>query len=867
MRLAFLYGRFSLGSRPFDFDNLYESPRGLTGSELSCIEYALAMRDRGHEVALVVGQKMEPREWRGLNVFGMTDPRLVDGCDAVLSWNEPDLFREIKPGPLRVMNQQLNDFGYCQPAWGDFVDVVTSPSAHHLAFLRKQVGEQKSTRDGWPRWDVLPNGCDPSQYSLDRERIPGRVIWASSADRGLHLLLEAWPEIKTRVPHASLRAFYNFVTNEADDYETPTEIIRPDLLEVSQRKRYIQYAMGRLSGPRWDVEHVGSVSRERMRAEFEKSVVLGYPCDTIRYCVTGDTLVDTRSGLKRIDTLQNAEGMPVASTDGEYARVGKWFDSGDRETFRVKTRHGYAVTGTSNHPLLVITPDLEVAWREIGDLRVGDHVCVNRAATRFPERLVFPSFTYDRPKVTNGPQVKVLPTEMTSELGVILGYLVSEGSIGTHQIMFCNKDREVLREFDACWAKCFPDTRLHCFDDRPDDTPRREVHSQYVISFLRHIGLDPTGAYEKRVPWSILQSDRDSVSAFLGAYFEGDGSVSKYYTHVVSVSNGLLRDVQLLLLKFGIISVCHEREDDDKLGYVKVGGADNLLAFQNEIGFRSTRKRSYQQATSGKRQPQLDKVPFVRDLLERVLADRDRGPSRHNQRRYETDNATTLIASRAAILGGEEHVGKCPALTVRESILECADRVAEIDHATADRLRATCSLPYLFDPVVQIDAAGIQRTYDLSVPGPRAFTGNGIICHNTEGFSVTTMEACASGCLPVITDIDSLGRIYGDAAPMVKLDGGELAGAKKAEYVDLLVRGLTDAEWRAEHVSKCRALAETHAWPVLAEKLESIVADGLKHRDSSTYGRKNGNGKSAKTKRNGKPIKSAAPVVAAEGEE
>jgi glycosyltransferase involved in cell wall biosynthesis len=282
MRLAFLYGKFSLGQRPLDFDNLYTAPRGLTGSELSCIAYALAMKHRGHDVALIVGQKMEPREWRGLNVFPLNDPRIVDGCDAVLSWNEPDLFREISPGPLRVINQQLNDFGYCRPGWGEHVDIITSPAAHHMAFLQSQVGADKD-RDGAPRWEVLPNGCDPTQYDLARERIPGRVIWASSADRGLHLLLEAWPEIKQRVPHASLRAFYNFQPADFDEYEKGGPAIQPDLLELAQRKRYIQYAMGKLSGPTWDVEHVGSVSRDRIRSEFEKSSVLAYPCDTIRY--------------------------------------------------------------------------------------------------------------------------------------------------------------------------------------------------------------------------------------------------------------------------------------------------------------------------------------------------------------------------------------------------------------------------------------------------------------------------------------------------------------------------------------------------------------------------------------------------------
>jgi hypothetical protein len=276
MRLAFLYGRFSLGPRPIDFDQLYSAPRGLTGSELSCVEYALAMKARGHDVMLIAGQPMEARDWRGIKIRQLDNPRLVDGYDAVLSWNEPDLLREVDEGPLRLVNQQLNDFAYCRPEWWEHVDVVTSPSAHHLEFLKGQAPSVKS-------WTVLPNGCDPSQYDISAPRVPGRVIWASSADRGLHRLLEAWPTIKTRVSHASLRCFYNFQPADFDDYEVTSPHVQPDLLEIAQRKRYIQHAMSRLTGPRWDVQHVGSVSRDRMRREFEQAVVLGYPCDTIRY--------------------------------------------------------------------------------------------------------------------------------------------------------------------------------------------------------------------------------------------------------------------------------------------------------------------------------------------------------------------------------------------------------------------------------------------------------------------------------------------------------------------------------------------------------------------------------------------------------
>lgn len=318
MRIAFLYGSFSLGQRPLDFDNLYTSPRGLTGSELSCIEYAQAMQRRGHDVSLLVGQPQAAREWRGIHVAQLDNPSTLSDQDAVIAWNEPNLFFEVPAGPLRIVNQQLNDFAYCQAGWEEHIDVVTSPSSHHLEFLKRQAPNVRA-------WEVLPNGCDPTQYAQDK-RIDGRVIWASSADRGLHRLLEMWPEIKRAVPHASLRCFYNFQAADFDDYESTGPNVHPDLLEIAQRKRYIRYAMGKLAGPKWDVEHVGSVSRDRMREEFEKAQVLAYPCDTIRYTegFSVTTLEACASGclpvITDIDALGDIYGVAAPMTEGGLQR-------------------------------------------------------------------------------------------------------------------------------------------------------------------------------------------------------------------------------------------------------------------------------------------------------------------------------------------------------------------------------------------------------------------------------------------------------------------------------------------------------------------------------------------------------------------
>lgn len=287
-KLAFIYGPFSTGSRHFDFEKLWTDPRGLTGSEISCFMYAAQMARRGHDVTLFVAQPVAPEAVLGTERIPVRswseDALRLERARpaAVLSWNEPDLLRSVPPGALRIVNQQLNDFTYCKPGYDDFVDIYTAPgsSPKHFDFVRNQTPSPH-------KWTMLPNGCDPDVYAVGK-KVPGRVLWASSADRGLHLLLQCWPEIRRRVPNATLRALYNFTQyselknyREGDISPWTKQPVCADILEIASRVRYIEAAMEQLKD--YGVEHVGSVSRLQMVTEWEQAEVLGYSCDTIRW--------------------------------------------------------------------------------------------------------------------------------------------------------------------------------------------------------------------------------------------------------------------------------------------------------------------------------------------------------------------------------------------------------------------------------------------------------------------------------------------------------------------------------------------------------------------------------------------------------
>lgn len=60
------------------------------------------------------------------------------------------------------------------------------------------------------KFEIIPNGYDPDQFSGKVEKVENNLVWTSSYDRGLEYLLEMWPDIKKEVPNATIDVAYGF---------------------------------------------------------------------------------------------------------------------------------------------------------------------------------------------------------------------------------------------------------------------------------------------------------------------------------------------------------------------------------------------------------------------------------------------------------------------------------------------------------------------------------------------------------------------------------------------------------------------------------------------------------------------------------
>ncbi len=257
-----------------------------------------------------------------------------------------------------------------------------------------------------------------------------------------------------------------------------------------------------------------------------------FPINATNPCVTKDTLVTTDEGLVNASKVHNPHN--VLSRDGEYHPVTWAGKTGEKEVYLVKTKAGYEVKATAEHKILT-----ENGWKEVKELGPEDRIVLQKKG-KFGTR------------------------QVNREMALMLGWLVGDGHMtqDVQDVIFYfggSEKQELLPTFKEYLDK------LNGGEVKPleDETEVRLKYSSGIARKFYELGVMPWKSDEKEVPSSVFSMDEESVRNFLSALFGADGSVQGNREKGVSIrlaSNSikLLKQVQVLLLQFGIVSKVYE---------------------------------------------------------------------------------------------------------------------------------------------------------------------------------------------------------------------------------------------------------------------------------------------------------------------
>lgn len=451
-----------------------------------------------------------------------------------------------------------------------------------------------------------------------------------------------------------------------------------------------------------------------------------------------------------------------------------YVDDGVKPVFRVTTRLGRTVETTASHPFLTVE-----GWRPLAELSVGVRIAVPRVLPVFgAERLRpcevkllayligdggltgrCPHFTNTRPDVAAEFQEAVaefgglvaLRTSLTDERAPSWRISADPGARGAARGAFAARLEEALEARGRgarravaralgvspatvthwCRGATAPDqatlerlaealgTTWQALAPGGADALRRGAQSP-LARWLAALGLMGKGAAEKFVPAVVFRLERPLVALFLNRLFTTDGWVTVLRTGQVqvgyaSVSERLARQVQHLLLRFGVVAKVRRREalyrgERRPSWQLDVTDAASLRAFVAEIGVFGKAhavERARQALASGP--GRSDTVPVeVWARLERA-----RG-----------GEAWASLGRRAGLAGASNlHVGaRAPSRERLEALGSALAEPALVDLARSD---------VLWDEVVSIEATGSKQVYDLTIPETHNFVAGDVCVHNT----------------------------------------------------------------------------------------------------------------------------------------
>src|SRR5665213_3556931 len=302
------------------------------------------------------------------------------------------------------------------------------------------------------------------------------------------------------------------------------------------------------------------------------------PAAAMRYCVSGDTRVALAEGTRRIADLAGAEPNSDADVDlevldrlGRPVRASKLFHSGDHPTLRLRTREGYELTGTHNHPVLCLVDLAGVPmplWKLLEEIQPSDRVLLSRAT---------------RPVV---PELD----GVSRQEALLLGAFVAEGFISDNRAGFNNIDFDFFSAVVDAYDAVVGGARY---------VSRRRIVSgstcwELDVHNLAHLRSSVLGELQRlksnvqRVQERVWGAPQAYKRVFLQALFTGDGSSSLLPRNTIQVSYSsyseqLAKDVQLLLLEFGIVSrLCRYAKGETK---VVITNRRDARLFARNVGF------------------------------------------------------------------------------------------------------------------------------------------------------------------------------------------------------------------------------------------------------------------------------------------
>ncbi|MGB7157519.1 MAG: LAGLIDADG family homing endonuclease [Tepidisphaeraceae bacterium] len=442
-------------------------------------------------------------------------------------------------------------------------------------------------------------------------------------------------------------------------------------------------------------------------------------------CVTGDTRVLTPGGIwRRIDQMIHLPSRVITNLNEQEIHVTDGaFPTGTQEVYELRTAGGYNVKLTGNHKVWTRTR----GWVEAKDLTPADEV-------RLPGKPA---------------AVKEVGEPQDQKFFQLLGLFLSDANNDAAALHLdaCLPSHDIAEQFSRYIAENWSD-RQYADDyvnalmvtnrdaDDTDDgaTATATLTNRRLISRLKAFVRTESG--QRRLSDEAFTAGLAAQKHLLRALFTADALIANNTLELSAESLGLLQDVQLILVGFGIQSAICDGSVGANLVFAHPGSSNGNGRTQ-----ASPLQHNLDSSEGGA-------------FAGGGLPDRPVAPTQPGTRSQRVDASTRrhgLRIDSGSLRFFAKHVGLLPGAKLEHLAHATSYAISrDIDKPTAQSWASRAN----FDHVASLTHLGRQQVFDLTEPITSSFIANGITVHNCSEYMFLDDTACNLASLNVLTFFD-----------------------------------------------------------------------------------------------------------------
>jgi len=390
--------------------------------------------------------------------------------------------------------------------------------------------------------------------------------------------------------------------------------------------------------------------------------------------------------------------------------ISKW--ENNKELFKVITKYPKIEIKSSREHTFFVRTEKGIEEKPLSEIKIGDYLVM-------PEKI---NLNLEDQIIDFIPQIKqafnmkkvLMPQRINPDLSRLFGYYLGDGSHEIDRITFFEQREEVAKHYLSLIEQFFGIKADLRFRESKNYWQIR-VYSRLVSQLFKQIYPDKDKTHMGRIPPLILKSSDRSLAAFIGGFFDAEGYISKSRVAAGFNNELLARQIQLSLLRLGIISSINEYDNrrnpySENIRYtIAIDDVESLKKFRDLIDFCSCEKK---------------------DKLENLITLRS---NRNKVRQLVVNGKEVARIIRNSGLNTRQF--NCPDFfNNKKQLSKEVFKKRILDRINNPDLRRRLEMFYNSNLIVvkidKIESIGIQKTIDIETKSHN-FIANGLVVHNS----------------------------------------------------------------------------------------------------------------------------------------